>query len=157
MTDSIRRLYDGVIATRAGRNRAPRTERLLGKGRAFIAKKVAEEGVEVALDAVAGDRAAVVRESADLIYNLVVLWADARITPEDVWAEMQRRERIMGLAEKLPKRGGGDARQFALGLIAPIEEEIEDDPEVPEGWTPPSGNAVAALESPPAITRRRRG
>jgi len=45
----------------------------------------------------------VVRESADLLYNLSVLWAGAGVRPEDVWAEMDRRERMLGIAEKLPK------------------------------------------------------
>ena len=45
----------------------------------------------------------VVRESADLLYNLVVLWAAAGVHPKDVWTEMQRRERLLGIAEKLPK------------------------------------------------------
>jgi phosphoribosyl-ATP pyrophosphohydrolase len=44
-----------------------------------------------------------VRESADLLYNLVVLWVASDIHPKDVWAEMTRRERLMGIAEKLPK------------------------------------------------------
>jgi len=46
----------------------------------------------------------VVRESADLMYNLVVLWVAAGVRPEDVWAEMDRRERLLGIAEKIPKR-----------------------------------------------------
>ncbi|MCK0207864.1 phosphoribosyl-ATP diphosphatase [Starkeya koreensis] len=104
MSDSIRRLHAAVIATRKGQNPSPRTERLFRKGRATIAKKVAEEAVEVALDGVMGDRAATVRESADLVYNLVVLWAELGIAPDDVWAEMDRRERLLGIAEKLPKR-----------------------------------------------------
>jgi phosphoribosyl-ATP pyrophosphohydrolase len=130
MTDSIRRLYEGVVATREGRNPAPRTERLLSKGRSFIAKKVAEEGVEVALEAVLADRGAVIRESADLLYNLVVLWLDAGVRPEDVWAEMERREQLMGMAEKLPKRGAkpADGRQFALSLIAGAPEEASEPP-----------------------------
>jgi phosphoribosyl-ATP pyrophosphohydrolase len=45
----------------------------------------------------------VVRESADLLYNLTVLWASAGVKPEDVWREMERRERLLGIAEKLPK------------------------------------------------------
>jgi phosphoribosyl-ATP pyrophosphohydrolase len=45
----------------------------------------------------------VVRESADLLYNLTVLWASAGVRPEDVWREMERRERLLGIAEKLPK------------------------------------------------------
>ena len=47
--------------------------------------------------------AAVVRESADLLYNLTVLWASAGVRPEDVWSEMERREHLLGIAEKLPK------------------------------------------------------
>lgn len=50
-----------------------------------------------------GQTEAVVRESADLLYNLVVLWVHAGIKPDEVWAEMRRRERLLGIAEKLPK------------------------------------------------------
>ncbi len=106
MNDSIRRLHAAVVATRRGKNPSPRTAKLFARGRHFIAKKLAEEAVEVALDAVGGDAPGVVRESADLIYNLVVLWVELGIEPEEVWAEMRRREALMGMAEKLPKRGG---------------------------------------------------
>jgi phosphoribosyl-ATP pyrophosphohydrolase len=69
-----------------------------------MAKKLAEEAVEVVIDAMNGDRDAVVKESADLIYNLVVLWISSGIRPEDVWKEMDRRERLLGIAEKVPKK-----------------------------------------------------
>jgi phosphoribosyl-ATP pyrophosphohydrolase len=69
-----------------------------------MAKKLAEEAVEVVIDAMHGDREAVVKESADLIYNLVVLWIASGIKPEDVWKEMDRRERLFGIAEKVPKK-----------------------------------------------------
>jgi phosphoribosyl-ATP pyrophosphohydrolase len=114
MSDSIRRLYDGV---RAARDRDPagsRTARLLQAGPRKIAKKVAEEAAEVALEAAAGNRHEVVRESADLLYHLVVLWFEAGVEPKDIWAEMDRREKMYGIAEKLTKgavidqpRGGG--------------------------------------------------
>jgi len=68
-----------------------------------MAKKLAEEAIEVAIDAVNGDNEAVVRESADLLYNLTVLWASAGVKPQDVWREMARREDLLGIAEKLPK------------------------------------------------------
>jgi phosphoribosyl-ATP pyrophosphohydrolase len=55
------------------------------------------------IDAMQGDRPAVIRESADLFYNLVVLWVSSGVDPADVWAEMKRRERLFGIAEKLPK------------------------------------------------------
>jgi phosphoribosyl-ATP pyrophosphohydrolase len=50
-----------------------------------------------------GDRNAVIRESADLLYNLVVLWVASDLKPDDVWREMKRREELMGIAEKMPK------------------------------------------------------
>jgi phosphoribosyl-ATP pyrophosphohydrolase len=51
-----------------------------------------------------GDREAVIKESADLIYHLIVLWIATGIRPEDVWKEMDRRERLLGIAEKVPKK-----------------------------------------------------
>jgi len=103
MADSVARLHNAVIAARDSDPTKSRTARLLRSGRAKIAKKLGEEAVEVVIDAVHGQTEAVVRESADLMYNLVVLWVHAGIKPDDVWAEMRRRERLFGIAEKLPK------------------------------------------------------
>ena len=103
MTDSVARLYDAVIAARNGDPTKSRTARLFRAGRPKMAKKLAEEAVEVVIDAMHGQPEAVVRESADLMYNLVVLWVAAGIRPEDVWDEMTRRERLFGIAEKIPK------------------------------------------------------
>jgi phosphoribosyl-ATP pyrophosphohydrolase len=104
MTDSLDRLYEAVQAARDGDPATSRTARLLQAGRGKMAKKMAEEAVEVVIDTVHGDTAAVIRESADLMYNLVVLWVAAGVRPEDVWGEMDRRERLLGIAEKIPKR-----------------------------------------------------
>jgi phosphoribosyl-ATP pyrophosphohydrolase len=68
-----------------------------------MAKKVAEEAIEVAIDSVNGEAEAVIRESADLFYNLAVLWAASGVRPVDVWQEMERREHLLGIAEKMPK------------------------------------------------------
>jgi phosphoribosyl-ATP pyrophosphohydrolase len=103
MTDSIDRLYNAVIAVRGSDPAKSRTARLLRAGRAKMAKKLAEEAVEVVIDAMHGQPEAVVRESADLLYNLVVLWVHAGVHPNDVWAEMRRREQMFGIAEKVPK------------------------------------------------------
>ena len=103
MADSVARLYDAVIAVRGTDPTKSRTARLLQSGRAKMAKKLAEEAVEVVIDAMHGQTEAVVRESADLLYNLVVLWVHAGVHPDEVWAEMQRREKMFGIAEKLPK------------------------------------------------------
>jgi phosphoribosyl-ATP pyrophosphohydrolase len=104
MTDSISRLYQAAYACRNDDPSTSRTARLLRSSRSKMAKKLAEEAVEVVIDTMHGDREAVVKESADLIYNLVVLWIASGIKPEDVWKEMDRRERLLGIAEKVPKK-----------------------------------------------------
>lgn len=111
MSDSIEQLYEAVLAARQLDPEDSRTARLLMRGPAKAAKKLAEEAIEVAIDAVNGDQAGVVRESADLIYNLIVLWARAGVRPEDVWTEMRRREQLMGIAEKCPKPRKTSARK----------------------------------------------
>lgn len=103
MSDSLDRLYRAILAAKDLDPATSRTARLLKRGSAKMAKKLAEEAIEVVIDAVNGKRDAVVRESADLLYNLTVLWAAAGVKPDDIWAEMSRRERLLGIAEKLPK------------------------------------------------------
>ena len=103
MSDSLERLYLAVLAARDLDPATSRTVRLFQRGPSKMAKKLAEEAIEVVIDAVNGDTDAVVRESADLLYNLTVLWASAGVRPEDVWREMSRREDMLGIAEKLPK------------------------------------------------------
>lgn len=104
MTDSIDRLYRAVVAARNADPAISRTARLFRSGRSKMAKKLAEEAIEVVIDAIDGNPDAIIRESADLVYNLVVLWVSAGIEPREVWAEMERREQLFGIAEKLPKR-----------------------------------------------------
>jgi phosphoribosyl-ATP pyrophosphohydrolase len=104
MTDPIDRLHQAVIAARNADPATSRTARLFRSGRAKMAKKLGEEAIEVVIDAIDGNTDAVIKESADLVYNLVVLWVAAGIEPREVWAEMERREQLFGIAEKLPKR-----------------------------------------------------
>ena len=103
MSDSLERLYLAVLAAKDLDPAASRTARLFQRGPAKMAKKLAEEAIEVVIDAVHGNTDAVTRESADLLYNLTVLWAAAGVRPADVWAEMARREHLLGIAEKMPK------------------------------------------------------
>ena len=117
MGDSVERLYDGVIAARHADPASSRTARLLRSGRAKMAKKLAEEAVEVVIDAMHGSRDAVIKESADLIYNLVVLWVASGVQPKEVWKEMDRRERLLGIAEKMPKDAAeADSRRKVVTL-----------------------------------------
>ena len=74
-----------------------------------MAKKLVEEAIEVGLDAVQMNREAVILESADVLYHLAVVWAECGVSPADVMGEIDRRERLYGIAEKLRKQA--DAHQ----------------------------------------------
>ena len=103
MVDSIARLHQAILAAKDVDPATSRTARLLRAGREKMAKKLAEEAMEVIIGDLHGGRQAVIQESADLLYHLVVLWGAAGVHPSEVWDEMDRRERLLGIAEKLPK------------------------------------------------------
>jgi phosphoribosyl-ATP pyrophosphohydrolase len=103
----IARLYNALDCISEKDN--PRTARLLASGRSKIAQKLIEEAGEIALAAARHRSRSVVRESADLIYQLVVLWHECGITPDEVWAEMCWRADKLGIAEKMPKSPGRHA------------------------------------------------
>jgi phosphoribosyl-ATP pyrophosphohydrolase len=84
----------------------PRTFRLLQSGRRRLTRKLIEEACEVSVEAFKHDPEGVVRESADLLYQLVVLWFRSGIAPAEIWREMQMRTAALGIAEKLPKASG---------------------------------------------------
>jgi phosphoribosyl-ATP pyrophosphohydrolase len=107
MSDSLERLFSSVQAARERDPALSRTSKLFRDGVQKMAKKLAEEAIEVGLDAVQMNRDAVVLESADLLYHLAVVWAECGITPETVLGELDRRERLYGIAEKLPKHAAG--------------------------------------------------
>ena len=118
MSDSLEKLYLAVIAAKDLDPSTSRTARLFQRGPAKMAKKLAEEAIEVVIDAVNGNSDAVIRESADLLYNLTVLWASAGVKPEDVWREMERREDMLGIAEKLPKSADKMPKVLSKALSA---------------------------------------
>jgi phosphoribosyl-ATP pyrophosphohydrolase len=109
MTDDIAskpdaRILARLFATIAARKGADAgqsyTASLFAGGPRLICRKVGEEAVEVTIEGLRGDAPALTRESADLLYHLLVLWADSGVAPDDVWAELARREGTSGIAEK---------------------------------------------------------
>ncbi|MBF0166214.1 MAG: phosphoribosyl-ATP diphosphatase [Alphaproteobacteria bacterium] len=76
------------------------TARLFAKGRLKIAQKLGEEAVETALAGVAQGPDQLASESADLLYHLLVLWADAGVRPADVWKKLAERRDRSGIEEK---------------------------------------------------------
>ncbi|MBT5108049.1 MAG: phosphoribosyl-ATP diphosphatase [Rhodospirillaceae bacterium] len=101
---SLDRLF-AVIAARKGADpKSSYTAKLFAKGAPKIAQKLGEEAVETVIAALSEDRAAVTSESADLLYHLLVLWAERGVTPDAVWAELARREGVSGLTEKASRK-----------------------------------------------------
>ncbi|MBF0093472.1 MAG: phosphoribosyl-ATP diphosphatase [Alphaproteobacteria bacterium] len=97
-------LYAVIAGRKGGDPASSYTASLFAKGRRKIAQKVGEEAIETALAAVAETPEHVISESADLLYHLMVLWADVGVTPGDVRAELARRFGTSGLDEKKARK-----------------------------------------------------
>ena len=101
----------GVIEKRKGGD--PETSyvaRTFSRGREHVAKKVGEEGVEVALAGALGEKKAVVSESADLLFHLMILWSETGVAPAEVLDELSKRRGVSGLARDAGKRRAGEKR-----------------------------------------------
>jgi len=98
------RLWRVVLDRRDADPAISHSARLLSRGIAKCAQKLGEEAVECIIEAVAGNKPALVAESADVLYHLLVVWVAAGVTPQQVWAELQRREGVSGVAEKAARR-----------------------------------------------------
>ena len=100
----IGRLAKTVAARRGADPASSHTAKLLARGPAKCAQKFGEEAVEAVIEAARGDREALVRESADVIYHLLVMLAAREVALDDVVAELERREGVSGIAEKARRR-----------------------------------------------------
>jgi phosphoribosyl-ATP pyrophosphohydrolase len=96
----LERLFAVIESRKGGDPDASYTAKLLARGTEKIAQKVGEEAVETVIAALGGDRDALAGESADLLYHLLVLWADRGLDPAVVWQVLAEREGISGIAEK---------------------------------------------------------
>ncbi len=97
---ALDRLWNVIQSRRGADPESSYTARLFARGRAKIAQKLGEEAIETVIEGVGDNPAALVGESADLLYHLLVLWAAAGVSPADVAAELTRREGTSGIAEK---------------------------------------------------------
>lgn len=102
------RLYRVIDSRRAADPAVSHTAKLFHKGTRKIAQKVGEEAVEVVIEAVRGRRDRLISESADLLYHWLVLLADARINPAEIFEELARREGMSGIAEKRARTADQD-------------------------------------------------
>ncbi|MDB5396335.1 MAG: phosphoribosyl-ATP diphosphatase [Rhodospirillales bacterium] len=108
MADSqtLDRLYQAILNRRGADPETSYTAKLFHRGRAKIAQKLGEEAIETVIEAMGGDKAKLAGESADLLYHLLVLWADAGVKPEDVYDVLAAREGTSGIAEKASRKRG---------------------------------------------------
>ena len=97
---ALDRLWQVIQSRRGADPESSYTARLFVRGRAKIAQKLGEEAIETVIEGIGDNPAALVGESADLLYHLLVLWAAAGVSPADVAAELTRREGTSGIAEK---------------------------------------------------------
>lgn len=77
---------------------------LFAKGTDAILKKIGEEATETVIAAKGGDKLQIVRETADLWFHCLVMLAHAGLGPDDVLAELRRREGISGIDEKAARK-----------------------------------------------------
>jgi phosphoribosyl-ATP pyrophosphohydrolase len=93
-------LWQVIQSRRSADPQSSYTARLFARGRAKIAQKLGEEAVEAVIEGVGENPVALIGESADLLYHLLVLWAAAGVSPADVATELTRREGSSGIEEK---------------------------------------------------------
>lgn len=106
MADTLKRLETLIAARRTGDPSQSYVAKLTAKGRAKIVQKLGEEAVETVIAAMAGDRDGLVNEAADLVFHLAVLLADAGLSFDDVFAELDARDGVSGLVEKAARKDG---------------------------------------------------
>jgi phosphoribosyl-ATP pyrophosphohydrolase len=106
MMHALDKLWQTIAARQGADPASSYTAKLLAAGTPKAAQKLGEEAVETVVAALAQDEKALVAESADLLYHLLVLWAARGLDPALVWAELARREGISGLAEKASRKEG---------------------------------------------------
>ena len=100
MAETLTRLETIIRERRVADPALSYVAKLTQAGRSKIAQKVGEEAVETVIAAVGDDRAGVISEAADLMFHLSVLFADMDIEWADVFAELDRRDGVSGIAEK---------------------------------------------------------
>ena len=76
------------------------TAKLLAKGPEKCAQKFGEEAIEAIIEAIKGDKDALVSEAADVLYHLLVMLSASDVALADVMTELKQRQGTSGIAEK---------------------------------------------------------
>lgn len=100
----LMRLAELIESRKAGDPGKSYVARLLSGDEDALLKKIGEEATEAVLAAKGGDRLHIVRETADLWFHSLIVLARYGLGPQDVLAELHRREGISGLDEKAARK-----------------------------------------------------
>ncbi len=106
MSNGIDRLFATIASRKGADPKSSYTAKLLAEGVEKCAKKLGEEATETVIAAVGGHKTELAKESADLLYHLLVVWAASGITPDEVYAVLSAREGQSGLEEKASRPKG---------------------------------------------------
>lgn len=104
MSDFFKDLFETIKSRKGADPQSSYTASLYDKGTAKIAQKVGEEAVETCIEALQGNKDALASESADLLYHLMVLWADQDLTPDDIMDVLKKRQGTSGHEEKASRK-----------------------------------------------------
>ncbi len=100
MSDILIQLAKTIEARKGADPESSWTAKLLSKGPEKAAEKFGEEAIEAIIEAVKGDKAALTREAADVIYHLMVMLAARDVALSNVLTELERRTSQSGISEK---------------------------------------------------------
>jgi phosphoribosyl-ATP pyrophosphohydrolase len=96
----IDELFETIKSRKGANPESSYVASLYSKGTEKIAEKVGEEAIETIIEAIKGDKEKLASESADLLFHLMVLWADQGLEPSDIMDVLQSRLGISGHDEK---------------------------------------------------------
>lgn len=98
--DTINKLFDVIEQRKEADTNESYVASLYAKGTAKIAQKVGEEAVETCIEALQSNKEKLAEESADLLFHLMILWADQGLKPDDITSVLENRMGISGHTEK---------------------------------------------------------
>ena len=100
MNEQIIEEVFNVITQRKNSSEKQSYTSFLIKNPELLAKKIGEESSELIIDFIKNNKEGTIKESADLIYHILVIWVSLGIDPEEIWKELSSRKLISGIEEK---------------------------------------------------------
>ena len=97
--ETIKELYSVLKQRKKSSEEQSYTSHLI-KNPELLAKKIGEESSELIIDLIKKNKQGAIKESADLIYHVLVVWVSLGIDPGEIWNELSSRKIKSGIEEK---------------------------------------------------------